>query len=82
MSKASEYLEESEWNLKNTLKRIVGYTIAITFITLLFWIIYTESQGAGYCILATIISCIYVYYDIRIIIKKKDFQKNSSGKDH
>ena len=72
-----EFWEESEWNFKNVLKRIIGYGLSIPFIILGVWMISTgEFKAIGIGITLIGICSSYIYQDIQVIREKR---KRKSG---
>jgi len=71
-----EFWEESEWNLKNVLKRIIGYGLSIPFIVLGIWMITTgEIQAIGIGIVLIGLCSSYIYQDIQVIREKRKRKK-------
>lgn len=66
-----EFWNESEWTFSNSIKRIVGYGLSILFIILAFWMISEgEIQGLIYGIVILAFCGTYIFYDIKVILKK------------
>lgn len=68
----SEFWEESEWSIKNTLKRVLGYGLSLLFIVLAVMMITTGGFFEILLGLALIGLCLsYIYQDIQVIRKKR-----------
>lgn len=71
-----EFWEESEWNIKNILKRVVGYGLSILFIGLAIWMISTgELRAIGMGIVVIGLCSSYIYQDIQVIREKRNRKK-------
>jgi len=71
-----EFWEESEWNIKNILKRVVGYGLSILFIGLAIWMISTgELIAIGMGIVVIGLCSSYIYQDIQVIREKRNRKK-------
>ncbi|HHH50332.1 MAG TPA: hypothetical protein ENK52_05075 [Saprospiraceae bacterium] len=71
-----EFWEESEWNIKNALKRIIGYGLSIPFIILGIWMISSgEIKGIGIGIVLIGLCSSYIYQDIQVIRQKRKRKK-------
>lgn len=76
-----KFWNESEWTAKNILKRIIGYGLSVSFIALGTWIILSEElQGIIIGVIVMGISFSYIYYDLKIIRKKKKMKKGGFNK--
>ena len=74
--KEEEFWEESEWNFKNLLIRIIGYSLSILFIGLGIMMITSgelKEIGIGIVIIGLCLS--YIYQDIQVIREKKKRKK-------
>lgn len=75
--KENKFPTDSEWSTVNIAKRIIGYGFSFFILSIVLWMIYTESyQGIVYAIIAVIVCCIYLYCDIKIIRKEKHPKEN------
>ncbi len=74
----AEFWEESEWNIKNLLERIIGYGLSIPFIGLGIWMISTcELRAIGMGIVLIGLCSSYIYYDLQVIREKRNRKKKS-----
>lgn len=67
-----EFWDESEWNVKNLLKRIIGYVLSVPFMGLGIWLIVSgDWKGIGIGIVIVWLCSSYIYHDIMIIREKR-----------
>lgn len=71
-----DFWKESEWTVKNTIKRILGYGLSILFIALgVFFILEGNIQEVLCGFLMIIFSLTYIFLDVKVILEKYKKQK-------
>ena len=71
-----KFWNESEWTFVNIVKRIVGYGLSILFIVFAYWMMSEgEVQGLIYGMVLLGFCGSYIFYDIKVILKKNKKKK-------